>query len=466
MSPRSSRSGRRTGARRWLAGVLVAALAAGCTSTAPGASQAPTAAPATAAPATAAPATAAPATAQNFAGITLNVLTNDYHKDWEFTVPEITAAFEKATGAKINVTYIPSDQRTTKFASIVATKDPTYDLIVATVLEAESYANIMYENLEGKLQATTLPDMTTYTKAANAGAYALPNLDGVAITYWNTERWAAAGLDPAKGPNTWEELWAACEKINAKFPGQFCLDLPFPNSQISFAYWSMLLNASCGEMYSPDLKATAFNSPQGLAALEVMKKWASFADRGSFSLPGSYEASKRLAQGNLTTVSFGFSNEYKQFLTDPATSKIIGKIGFGLIPGIGGCKTGSYNGWEGYGINVYGDPAKKAAAYAYLDWLVSVPVQTEMSRNFGFLPVRKSLLAAAPADVAIPTWATAGEQYAGGKVSRHGSAFFFQVAELWDKTLRDVIDNKIQPQAALDQLETQTQTIIDQYYAR
>ena len=394
------------------------------------------------------------------------MLTNDYHKDWEFTVPEITAAFEAATGAKINVTYIPSDQRTTKFASIVATKDPTYDLIVATVLEAEGYANIMYENLEGKLDAATLPDMTTYTTAANAGAYALPNLDGVAITYWNTDRFTAAGLDPAVGPVKWDDLFAMCDKIKTTFPGKFCVDLPFPNSQASFAYWSMLLNAACGEMYSPDQKTTAFNTPQGLAALEVLKKWASYADRGSFSLPGSYEASKRLAQGDITTISFGFSNEYKQFLTDPAASKIIGKIGFSLIPGIGDCKTGSYNGWEGYGINVYGDPAKKAAAYAYLDWLVSVPVQTEMSRNFGFLPVRKSLLAAAPAGVAIPTWETAGAQYAEGKVSRHGSAFFFQVSELWDKVLRDVIDNKIQPQAALDQLETQTQTIIDQYYAR
>ena len=205
----------------------------------------------------------------------------------------------------------------------------------------------------------------------------------------------------------WDDLWANCDKVNAKFTGQFCLDLPFPNSQASFAYWSMMLNSACGEMYTPDLKQTAFNTPQGLAALEAFKKWASYADRGSFSLPGSYEASKRLAQGNLTTYSFGFSNEYKQFLTDPAESKIIGKIGFSLIPGNGDCVTGSYNGWEGYGINVNGDQAKKAAAYAYLDWLVNVPSQTEMSRNFGFLPVRKSLLANPPEGVGIPTWETA-----------------------------------------------------------
>ena len=394
------------------------------------------------------------------------MITNDYHKDWEFTIPEITAAFETATGAKINVTYIPSDQRTTKFASIVATKDPTYDLIVATVLEAESYANIMYENLEGKLDPATLPDMTTYTTAGGQGAYALPNLDGVAITYWNTERVQQAGLDPAVNPVKWDDLWAMCDKVNAQFAGQFCLDLPFPNSQISFAYWSMLLNAACGEMYTPDLRQTAFNTPQGLAALETFKKWASYADRGSFSLPGSYEASKRLAQGNLTTYSFGFSNEYKQFLTDPAESKIIGKIGFNLIPGIGDCTTGSYNGWEGYGINVNGDQAKKAAAYAYLDWLVNVPSQTEMSRNFGFLPVRKSLLANPPEGVGIPTWETAAQQYELGKVSRHGSAFFFQVAELWDVVLRDVFDDKITPQAALDTLEEQTQAVMDEYYSR
>ena len=227
-----------------------------------------------------------------------------------------------------------------------------------------------------------------------------------------------------------------------------------------------MLNAACGQMYTPDLKQTAFDTPEGLAALETYKKWSTYADKGSFSLPGSYEASQRLAQGNLTTISFGFSNEYKQFLIDPKVSKIIGKIGFAEIPGIGNCKTGSYNGWEGYGINVYGDQAKKEAAYAYLNWLVSVPVQTDMASNFGFLPVRKSLLQNPPEGVGIPTWKTAEMQYADGQVSRFGSAFFFDVATAWDKVLHDVFDNKTQPQAALDTLKTQTQTIMDQYYAR
>ena len=230
MSSRSSGVRRPSTVRAWLAGVAVAAIVVGCSSS--GATQAPASSAAlgcalggtlgrparrprrrprrrlrplrravgrpSAAPSAAPPppprprrASASAAPVGNFQGITLEVLTNDYHKDWEFTIPEITAAFETATGAKINVTYIPSDQRTTKFASIVATKDPTYDLIVATVLEAESYANIMYENLEGKLDPATLPDMTTYTTAGGQGAYALPNLDGVAITYWNTERVAA-----------------------------------------------------------------------------------------------------------------------------------------------------------------------------------------------------------------------------------------------------------------------------------
>ena len=36
----------------------------------------------------------------------------------------------------------------------------------------------------------------------------------------------------------------------------------------------------------------------------------------------------------------------------------------------------------------------------------------------------------------------------------------------WDKAFHDVFDGKIEPKAALDALEKQTQAIMDQYYAR
>lgn len=55
--------------------------------------------------------------------------------------------------------------------------------------------------------------------------YAYPLLlEPQAVLFWNKDMLTAAGLDPTKGPTTWAELFAMCEKIKPTLQkGQYCI---------------------------------------------------------------------------------------------------------------------------------------------------------------------------------------------------------------------------------------------------
>ena len=85
--------------------------------------------------------------------------------------------------------------------------------------------------------------------------------------YWNKALYEQAGLDPEKPPKTWDELLADAKTIHDK-TGKFGFSFDGKGVQAFRSFGYFLWNAG-GELLTEDGKA-AFNSPEGVAALEFM----------------------------------------------------------------------------------------------------------------------------------------------------------------------------------------------------
>ena len=132
------------------------------------------------------------------------------------------------------------------------------------------------------------------------------------------------------------------------------------------------------------------------------------------------------------------------------------------MPGIGGNKSGSMDGWDGLAVSRFSKNQDVAAAYA--EWWTSIDTQTAIVKAFGTIPTRKSLITSAAAGTAGEALKAAGEQY-NYPVNRFPSPFYTPVAEVFDTVLHDLANGKINSQAAMDQLTSKAQAKIDEYWA-
>jgi len=418
-------------------------------------------APASAAPTAAAPSASAPAASsanQQFAGQTLNILVTPYHNLWDAT---LAPAFEAATGAKVNYIYVPDTSMQAKLATVLASKDSSYDLVWAPVTFAPAFAGTLYADISKQLDPAILKDLVATTHTGDA-VYAVPVDDTSVIFAWNKAEYTQAGLDPNKPPATFDELFAQCDALKKAFPNKYCFDWNIPNGNGSFSFWTILLNAAGGQMWTPDLKKVAFDTPQGLAAMQTFYTFMytkKYVDPASWVLPDQFATGDRFAAGTLPT-AFLFDLQGVS-MNDPKTSKIVGQVGWSIIPGIAGNTSGTIDGWEGYGVSAFAK--HPALAVAYLDYLLSRDAQIKLAQASGLVPVLKSLLTD-PA-VQTPTSAITAQQYQ-YQVNRWGSGFYTDAANAFDPIIHQLAMGQITPQAALDAATKAVQAAIDAYYAR
>src|SRR4051794_21099284 len=120
-----------------------------------------------------------------------------------------------------------------------------------------------------KLDPTTLKNFDPIT-IYDGQRYGVPVNGGLGAMCYNLELFEKSGLDPAKLPETWDDLIAAATKMTNAGENQWGLEL---SNQPGFAtaqvYWAFMIAAG-GELFTPDGKAIAFNSAAGLDTLSFL----------------------------------------------------------------------------------------------------------------------------------------------------------------------------------------------------
>jgi multiple sugar transport system substrate-binding protein len=202
-----------------------------------------------------------------------------------------------------------------------------------------------------------------------------------------------------KVPDTWEEVKDVCQffnDLNLKAPdgekvygGYFFADPGWA----AFTTWFCIFISKGGILFSPtDMKAMV-NTPEGVAATQVMADLVPYMHPDALSM-GWASLYQRYSEGKaVLTMSWPSLIKWAQ---DPSTSKIVGKSGSALAPGskvtVGGkdillkAANNPVN-WVGIVSNYSKYPE---LGYLFWQWIVSPVVGAQSVANVGIMDIHRT----------------------------------------------------------------------------
>jgi multiple sugar transport system substrate-binding protein len=246
-----------------------------------------------------------------------------------------------------------------------------------------------YANWTGK--SDILPAYADSTKW-NGSQQAVWFYSDIRLLIWNKDVFRKAGLDPEKGPATWDEVMADAQAIKDKVPGVTPVGFPAASQEGTVDRWYPYLYMTGSNILSPDNKTAVFNDAGGQKAVQfyvdlVKKGYASKdlltqeADAVSASVfSGKYGMM-------LATVGSGLSDR-PEGMTAEQFKTTIGAV---VPPICTGCQQATVAG--GWMLGITEKSTHKDLAWDYImavtDGAQMVPFEDQFTR----VPVRQSGLA-------------------------------------------------------------------------
>lgn len=217
--------------------------------------------------------------------------------------------------------------------------------------------------------------------------YALPYVGNSQLFFYRKDLFQKHNL---KEPATWDEVLAAAKLISEQetngAPGGrkiYGYVMRAAQGNAAVADFMPIFWAFGGEMFSADGQPSV-NSPEGIAALKIM------IELGKYSPPGypsfnADEVGAHLLQGT-AAMSINWPAWISSF-SDPAKSKVIGKMEFGQMPGAKHPGRAEIGNWL---IAIPRDARNVDAAMDFLLWATTTE-QMKRSAVRGNPPTRKSV---------------------------------------------------------------------------
>jgi multiple sugar transport system substrate-binding protein len=206
--------------------------------------------------------------------------------------------------------------------------------------------------------------------------YSFPFNKSVRALYWNKNLFEAEGLDAA--PSNWREYEELSRRLTKDTDGDGEIDQWGTAGQISAWMFENLLLQNGGQVLTDDGTKAAFNSPEGVEALEFMVRL--LTDYGKIT--SGYEYQNDFQAGKVgmiegSTVSLSFME---------------GKYTFDMAvaPLPDGKEKGCFV--AGTNVVVFKDAGQKEkdAAWAFIKWFTSPEVTARWAVKTGYAPVRTS----------------------------------------------------------------------------
>jgi len=216
--------------------------------------------------------------------------------------------------------------------------------------------------------------------------YALPYVGNSQLFFYRKDLFEKYSL---KAPETWNDVLAAAKTIHEKETTGangnrihgYVMRAAQGNAAV--ADFMPIFWAFGGEMFGPDGKP-AVNSPEGIAALEFMIELGKYSPAGYASFNAD-EVGAHLLQGT-AAMSINWPAWISSF-SDPAKSKVIGKMEFTTLPGAQKPGQAEIGNWL---IAIPRDSSNAEDAIDFLLWATSAE-QMKRSAQRGNPPTRKSL---------------------------------------------------------------------------
>ncbi len=209
--------------------------------------------------------------------------------------------------------------------------------------------------------------------------YGIPVTNGNIGLYYNTQILADAGVEP---PTTWDELVAACIKVNNPSEGVYALTgniASEPPTTINYEVFPLIMQAG-GKIL--DGSKAAFNSPEGVKAITFLKD---LMKTYKVMTPGELNAGEKEKRANFSAgnVAFMFEGPWGVGIQQKANPD----LKFGVVPLPVGEVSGNIV--LGSVLGITKDSKNKDAAFKFLEFMGSAEGQLLWDKATGFFPYNK-----------------------------------------------------------------------------
>lgn len=303
--------------------------------------------------------------------------------DWAIPTDEQLDAFTEKTGIEVEVSVVGWDDIREKLATAAAAGQCVADVVeVDWSWVGEFYAAEWLETLEvSDEDKADMPTLDTFS--VNGNVLAIPYSNDYRIAYYNTEHFAAAGID--KAPETYAEVLDACRAIKAAG----IVDYPFATSMnaeekaaTGLTWTAYQMN---GVVFNED---GTFNEESVMEALKYYETLAKEELVAPEDITASgMEAYMRIPAG---TASYLVGPTMFVSKNQSEDSAVVGKVEPILSPGKDAVATQTMALPEALGVTTAS--GNKEAAKKFVEWYTSADMQKELNATLGNLPTRNSVL--------------------------------------------------------------------------
>jgi multiple sugar transport system substrate-binding protein len=342
--------------------------------------------------------------------------------------------FTDLTGIKVESEIIPEQQQRQKAVIELTSGKPSFDIVhVSYHVQKRQFEKAGWlADLTGFMNDPNLtaPDLTASDFSAGGLKFAqndkgemhsLPWSVDYFILYWNKELFAKKGVEL---PKTFDEMAAAAEKLSDPANGIY----GFTGRGLRNANMALWTNffLNYGGEFLDDKGNILTDGPEAIEATKMYQRLMKTAPPGAAGF-NWMESMASLTQGR--AAMWIDADGWAPPIEDPNASRVVGKIGYALVPA--GPK-GQYSSTYGDGIGIAQTSTKKEAAYLYCQWAVSKTMGARLLQSGGGVPFRSSILNDETVRKGVKTQEWLDAVVASARISKLGLPVIVPVAEFRD----------------------------------
>jgi multiple sugar transport system substrate-binding protein len=344
------------------------------------------------------------------------------------------AEFTDLTGITVESEIIPEQQQRQKAVIELTSGKPSFDIIhLSYHVQKRQFDKAGW--LADLTSFMNDPTMTTadlrvddfsagglkFAQNDKGEMHSLPLSVDYFILYWNKDIFAKKGVAL---PRTFDEMVAAAEKLNDPANGIY----GFTGRGLRNANMALWTNffLNYGGEFLDDKGNILTDGPEAIEATKMYQRLMKSAPPGVAGF-NWMESMASLTQGR--AAMWIDADGWAPPIEDPTASRVVGKIGYALVPA--GPK-GQYSSTYGDGIGIAQASAKKEAAYLYCQWAVSKTMGARLLQAGGGVPFRNSILNDETVRKGVKTQEWLESVIGSAKISKLGLPVIVPVAEFRD----------------------------------
>lgn len=280
----------------------------------------------------------------------------------------------------------------------------------------------------------------------------LPAVGIIQLFFYRRDLYDELGLQP---PKTWDEVINAAKQAQQKYPDMHGY---LVRGQPATYNFEPLLRGFESDFFAdpPNDWTVTVNSEQALQAAEMYLELASYGPQAPATMQQpdliAQMQSGRALQNHMVAAAY-------PSMDDEAQSSVVGKIGYDVIPRPASGVHATTSGIWLMSIPAYTEDSKKQAAYEFLNWFITKDAQIQYVRAGG-MPIREDVYTSDLADQEEYRWMQSMKESTPHIFQGVAYPFAAKMLEVTDLYLNRMLGGELKPKAALDQMASEIQTIV------